>query len=373
MIKKLKYYFILIFLLIFLIEIFSYVIINKKKKKLEYNLLVYKEYNSEIIKKYSKYIPHTRTSKSIEKLINSKDFESLVNINENPDFFTAITKFQEENIENILIQGDSWAELLNFHQNLFKLKKFSKSKKIGLINAGITSFSPSAMTSQLDILKKEYKIQPSIIISIIDQTDIGDELYRYKKSDKNFFSPTLNDFNKRFQANAIKNFNRTNSNFYKLLQYAYNYYLYNIELYSFSNSEFINFVYKQIKANFYKTPKILSPLKFGISFKEKEIVKKRIHNYINFSFQNKNLKKIYFVTHPHLKHLNKEYILSVSTIINEVIEESEFKTKISHINFEKIEDSSYTRSYVLGDPFSHLTAESYYNYYLPKILENFRF
>ena len=47
------------------------------------------------------------------------------------------------------------------------------------------------MTSQLDILQREFEIIPNIIIVIIDQTDIGDELYRYKNVENDFFSKTL--------------------------------------------------------------------------------------------------------------------------------------------------------------------------------------
>ena len=52
----------------------------------------------------------------------------------------------------------------------------SKKKKIGLINSGTTSYSPSLMQIQFDILEKDFNIKPNIIISYIDQTDIGDEL-----------------------------------------------------------------------------------------------------------------------------------------------------------------------------------------------------
>ena len=44
------------------------------------------------------------------------------------------------------------------------------------------------MASQLFILKKEFNINPTILISIIDQTDIGDELYRYRSLDKKSFA-----------------------------------------------------------------------------------------------------------------------------------------------------------------------------------------
>ena len=37
------------------------------------------------------------------------------------------------------------------------------------------------MTSQLFILKNNFGYNPEILIAVIDQTDIGDEICRYKK------------------------------------------------------------------------------------------------------------------------------------------------------------------------------------------------
>ena len=40
--------------------------------------------------------------------------------------------------------------------------------------------SPSLMKLQYEVLKKDFKIQPNIVVAYIDQSDIGDELCRYK-------------------------------------------------------------------------------------------------------------------------------------------------------------------------------------------------
>ena len=44
----------------------------------------------------------------------------------------------------------------------------------------ITSFAPSLMHKQYEILKQEFYIKPDLLIIYIDQTDIGDEFCRYK-------------------------------------------------------------------------------------------------------------------------------------------------------------------------------------------------
>ena len=85
--------------------------------------------------------------------------------------------FSRSNNQNILIQGDSWAQAAQFSQKF--LKRVSKKNHAGIIHSGVSSYSPSPMTIQLDILRDDFAIHPSIIIGIIDQTDIGDELFRY--------------------------------------------------------------------------------------------------------------------------------------------------------------------------------------------------
>tara|TARA_B100000902_G_C27284195_1_gene903513 strand:+ start:613 stop:1620 length:1008 start_codon:yes stop_codon:yes gene_type:complete len=335
---------------------------------MQYILNNTKNLTPEILNKYSEYIPHTRNKDYFNR------YRGHIDLNENVYFFTTIKNFERTNIENILIQGDSWAQNLNHKKSFFKLKNYSINNNFGLINAGITSYSPSAMTSQLNILEKEFEIKPSIIIAIIDQTDIGDELFRYKNEDKEFFLKTLTISNKNFKLNTIDNFNKFNFSSFKLIKYVYDYYLYNKNIFNFSKLEFLDLLYKQTKATIFKIPKVIYPLQYGFSFNEKDTIKKRIQNYIEFAFKNKNLKKIYFVSHPHLKHLDKnKYIINISSIIDEAINETKFKNNIDHINFSNMKESKNRDIYLTTDPFSHLTDDAYSNYYLPTILSQINF
>ena len=94
--------------------------------------------------------------------------------------FTVFSKF-DKNKDNYLIQGDSWAEYIVFKDLINKsLQNIVKKKGIGLINSGTSSYSPSPMKIQFEILEEKYDLKPDFLISIIDQTDIGDELCRYK-------------------------------------------------------------------------------------------------------------------------------------------------------------------------------------------------
>ena len=361
--KNFKFYIILFLIFFIIIESLSFFIINKKKDLIKISLDNKIEIKPEIVKQYSEYIPHTRDKSNLDLLSDH------LYLNKNTYFFNIIRNFEKKNSENILIQGDSWAESLNSKKSFYRLKNFSIDNDLGLINAGITSFSPSAMTSQLNILEKEFEIKPSIIIAIIDQTDIGDELFRYKSINNNLFSKAMTIPKKKYELTVLNNFNQLNFYTFKLIKYLYSYYLYHKQIFSFKNIEFIDFFYKQIKAKILKIPKILYPLQFGLNKNEKNIVKKRIKNYIEFAFKNNNLKMIYFVSHPHLKHINGgRYIINISTIIDEVISESELKININHINFSKLNESKNHDIYNQTDLFSHLTGEAYSEYFLPTIL-----
>ena len=125
------------------------------------------------------------------------------------------------------------------------------------------------------------------------------------------------------------------------------------------------------KSKFYNIPEVFYPLKRGLNSNEKEIFVKRVNTYINIAFQNDNLKKIYFVTHPHPEHLenNKKFISNVSTIIDDAISKSKFKEQLIHVNFSKNNKNVNIESFVKLDKFSHLTQSAYLNYYLPTILD----
>ena len=366
--KNLKFYIFIFLFLLVLIEICSFFVVSIKEKDLKKNLISEKKFVPEIINKYSDNIPHLRDETTFYEIY------SHISLNEINNFFTIINNFNKKNVSNILFQGDSWAEGLNRKTTYLQLEEYSKINNLGIINGGITSFSPSAMTSQLDILKKEYDINPNIIVAIVDQSDIGDELFRYKSINESLFSQTLHNQNKNFQEDALNNFETFNLSFFKLVQYFYNYYNLHKKIYSSEKVGVINMMYKKIKSKFYKIPRVLYPLHYGISHNEREIIKKRINNYVNFAFKNENLRNIYFVTHPHLKHIKKKsYKINISSIIDEVISQSKYNQNIIHINFETLNKSTDKTIFVKGDEFSHLTPNAYSNYYLPEILQRINF
>lgn len=365
--KKIKFYLLVIFLFFLIIEFVSFIFIKIISKKVDHYIFwLDKEYNPKILEKYSEFIPYSR---------NKIDFSEINNYilqDENSSFFSVIKDFNINNKENILIQGDSWAQIANKKRIFTNLKKFSEDHKVGIINSGVDSYSPSPMTSQLYILEKEFNITPSIIIAIIDQTDLGDELYRYRTLDKNSFSYALTNIQKKFLIDSREKIKRFNLFTFKLFDVANSYFLLQKKIYGFDTLHTTKIILKKIRSKLFGLPIVLSPLKFGINETEKNIFKSKINNYVNLSFQNSKLKKIYFVTHPHIKHLNNKYKTNVKTIIDEAINEND-NNKLVHLDFEIINKSFDKKIFLKGDEFSHLTEDAYANYFYPKIFSKIEF
>jgi hypothetical protein len=128
--------------------------------------------------KYSEHLHHIREENTLNSLFKKPEVEDLL--------FTSIVDIKNKK-EVILFQGDSWMEQLTspVDDNFISVKlvqQFKSKKKIGFLNAGTGSYSPSLMNLQLDVLEKDFEIFPSIVIAYIDQTDIGDENCRYKNN-----------------------------------------------------------------------------------------------------------------------------------------------------------------------------------------------
>ena len=368
--KNTKFYVTYIILIFVLIEILSILFLDIIKKRSILSNFIKAQHVAKEIEKYSEFIPYSRNK------INFNELNNYIIKGDENYFYSTIKPFNKNNKENILIQGDSWAEIAQQKEINKILKEYSQSNNVGLINAGISSYSLSPMTSQLFILRKEFNISPTILITIIDQTDIGDEIYRYRSLDKKSFSPILTNLHINFYKKAINNFEKNNLSFFKLIQFAKSYFFLHKKVYGLSNFNTLKIILKKTKAKIFGVPIVLSPLRFGINEFEEDIIKKRINNYINIALDNNNLEKIYFVTHPHLKHLKflgGKYVLDVADLIDEIILSSPHSSVLEHINFSKLNKSIDPSIFEEGDNFSHLTTEAYKNYYYPSILKEIKF
>lgn len=243
---------------------------------------------------------------------------------------------------DLLIQGDSWAEGLD--KNIASLLNYIPAK-INIISAGTTSFSPSNMEAQLGYLKdKGFKFKS--ILVVIDQTDIGDEYFRYKTktipSRSNIKSSRVMPFN--------------------LLEHKE---FYNYSLYT-SGTAYLSYkvTLKLFGHNVPSMKLILSPLR-GKSPLAVNYFKTRLSSYINYLINACNDATIIILTHDHRRHLTGEYVVSTEEIVSEVIESlPAISKRIKHVHITPRADGLCIKEdcsdyYVEGDEASHPRPSSY--------------
>ena len=287
---------------------------------------------------YSKKIHHLRGHNTVKDKSNNRDY-----------IFSVINSFENKN-NNILMQGDSWIEQIvekNNEKSYKEIYDFAYNNKLGLVNSGTTSYSPSLMQIQFDILEKDFNIKPNIVISYVDQTDIGDELCRYKNNKKYdsegklisvvntnysravFEYTKINNISEIVLSNnskLIKNYKLTNF----FIKYSYKRLLNKIKIinkYGWSNRD-------SYKCNF---PDIIKYL-HNINSEELAYFENRVKDYIKFLLEKKYVDKIIIVTFPHYNHLfekNSNYIYNVD--VSDVVEKlTNNQKKIYHLNFSRL-------------------------------------
>ena len=301
--------------------------------------------------------------------------------------FTSINKFSS-NTNNILFQGDSWIEQIVSKKKTYNLiSNFAKKNNYGLIGAGITSHSPTLMQLQYEILEKNFNIKPNIVVAYIDQSDIGDELCRYKdkrKYDKNntliavrneHYSSALFDYTAVYNISEIMLLNNSKlKRAFKLTNFFIKYrFLVAIKKLKFLKES----GYKNrnvYRCRFDQIQKYL----FKSNNNEIAYFEDRVKDYINLLMGKEYVEKIILVTFPHYGHIfgfdiseNKKrlYTINVSNIIEKVVKNEE---KVYHLNFTRLISDGEIHfenfPFKIGDPGSHLNDEYHANLFMQKII-----
>ena len=268
----------------------------------------------------------------------------------------------------IIIQGDSWAEQYKINKSKEYLSNYIKKKnQHRFILAGTGSYSPSIMTSQLFLLRNDFGHNPEYLIAVIDQTDIGDEICRYKK------------LRSREKGRVIVKPEDGNS-----IEYNSGFYIMDNFRMFFSENYSIVKVFNYLK-NDYKQKKnrkkyklrctkkqILGPLKNGLNDSQKEYIISVLNDYFNEAFSYPDLKKLIIITHPHRGHLSGEYILNITDLIHEAKLKSNHNNNIKIVSFLKsFKDSSFDdldNIFIDNDAYSHLNNNYFLNNILPKVI-----
>ena len=328
-------------------------------------------------KKYSKKIHHLREESVLHWLWKKPKVEDLL--------FTTINEIDGKEII-VLFQGDSYMEQLTFpgpdknHVSAKLVQQFNSKKKIGFINSGTGSYSPSVMSAQLDVLEEDFKILPNIVIAYIDQSDLGDENCRYKnkKIYENGILKSIKPENylmwretfnyaevyelSKIKLNNISKISKTFQlvNFkikYGLIKSSIRFYRKNISQSKIDKA-------KLIKCYWHETERYL------IKPKDAEIkyFKDQVKDYLLKMEQKKHIEKVFLVTFPHRKNFNKTYKYNVSDIIDDVAKD---KKNVTHINFSRIllNDVNFNYKNIWLEDNVHLNPENHGNLFIKIILE----
>ena len=374
--KNLSLIFISIFLTLFLIYILIFLKISfENNQKSEYLFKSHKSLNFH--KKYSNILNHLRNS--------NQDWD--IDGNEKNFLYSIINNFDKTNKE-ILLQGDSWIEQINLEKESLKnIINYSKKYNHRIINGGITSFSPTLMMLQFEILKKDFNIQPDIVVAYIDQTDIGDEICRYKnkryfnsenkligvKSEK--FSRSIYDYSRIYRLSEIHL--DTKNNFVNNLLNANFFIEFKIKRAIVKINNILSSGFKNMDEKRCYFGEIQKYLKEEIKKSDKQYFQDRLKDYLNLILNDTKIEKIFIVTFPHRNNFfdieNKDfYRVNVADLVDEELNKLN-NPKINHINFYKLLKDNPKFNFEIyreGDPASHLNEAPHNEIFINEILKN---
>jgi hypothetical protein len=370
-IKKNLFIFLSLILFLILLEIVSYFLVNFinnhpliKKAKNYYNL----ELAQNELKVYNNLIPYINGSSISKLIVESK------NASEEIMFYETFSEFKKKNNENILLQGDSWAHSANLKKIKKKLTILAKKNNWGLINGGTISYSISPITVQLDILTKQFKKKPSIIIAIIDQTDFGDELHRYQSLNLQDLSLQDTQIHNEFKKSFISIIDSNRMSSVKIFLMFKEFYSSRYLQLNKGHVATISYVFKRAFYLSTNTLTVLAPLKYGLKDQERKLLAIRFDKYIDKAFKT-GIKQLIFVTHPHKNHLTKKdyYKEEMGLFLKNIIKNSSYKKNILHVDFNKNFQKIYSgyefkKIFLQNDVTSHLTASTYENVFFPYIM-----
>jgi len=277
----------------------------------------------------SKIVNHLRYSKTYQNSYARKEDQLYSELNNG------------KNSKTILFQGDSWFEQIENIEGIEKILQNSLLNDYKIVNGGITSYSPSLMHAQYKLLIKNFIQKPNIMVIYIDQTDIGDELCRYKElivrdQKKNLLAVNYEEyplFKDPFNLHQTLSYSKINFDHKSKIKKIYYYYAYKMKKVYFKSIKKIKFELGYAQYQKCYGDKIYSYL-YNLKNEDRTYFEKTVNDFFKLIEEDNDIKKIYIVTHPHKVHiLKKKQILDISNLILKL---SINYNKFHHINFSKI-------------------------------------
>lgn len=307
----------------------------------------------ESIDLYSKYVTYIHHMRPFEDYLDIHRFPMRVAYTEYVDGNNLSTEFPL-----VLLQGDSWFNFDLIHPVApERLKKMSGQKKIKVISGGTPSYSPTLMLKQFEIFSTELGIKPRVVIAHIDQTDLGDEICRYKRR---FFSNKLlwgvspepfesrDPFNVLFFLDQQKILNSEDLAIFKYTKMAYS----RLKRYSPLNLD---------DSGGCRFDKILSYLENQDTNAQNYFIE-RMSSYIKGVLADGSVKHLQLTTsnhrrHNHADHFGGKYSVNIATLVDTAIGtlSVEERSRVSHRHYVALDDSLFKAD----DPASHFEADAY--------------
>ena len=359
---------ILIFLFIFL-YLGSFLYLKNIHGLNNLELIKYKNQIS-FIEKYSKRLHHLRHY--LDKKVDFKKTETLL--------FSESEQNDINNKMSILFLGDSWIEqMLGYQQSKNYIENYFKKNKINYYNAGISSYAPTVMNIQYQILKDDFKLKPKIVVLYIDQTDFGDEMCRYKKN-KEFVNGKLYGVRDYFftpRAISMSKIDKKYTNSFLKDLAQFNFYI--KEKFFLATNKFQK-IFKNNK-NIYgcDSSDILSYL-INPTVNSIEYFRNSTKDLVDLLNNDRQIEQILIVTFPHrnhLKHISNandygDYNYSVEDAVDHYIS-NKVSEKITHLKFSKYFNKNTElinkKSFIQMDKTSHLTESSHSKIFTRKIID----
>ncbi len=269
----------------------------------------------------------------------------------------------------VLVQGDSWAEsFVSYTSSRNMIERAGIKQNRSYVISGTSSYSPSLMSAQINFLHKDFGISPIKVVAVIDQTDIGDELCRYK------------DY--RYEENGeywVRSFGYERDNetyFVKPM-------LFKTQILESHNFSLVKMVRLAIN-NFYIPKKpgvcgwndIQKYLLNDLSKEETAYFLEVMSDYIRTVFRIDSVETLIIVSFPHKKNLSSEYRNHLDELIEISVNRSGRRQQIEILNSDffvtKIAQSNLSLDdiYISEDPSSHLTEISHTEILTKSLIEH---
>jgi hypothetical protein len=262
----------------------------------------------------------------------------------------------------IIFQGDSWAELLDRIPSFSeKMLNFSSI----FINGGTGSYAPSLMEVQLNDIISETTIKPNLIIAFIDQTDFMDEVCDYskkrlEKDGKLIAVLKSTDILPSRSSNEYANYT-FHANSSKLLFFLQNRISLISDKYNLNNDK-----YRSKSSCTWND--ITKFMRGDTTDMDNAIFVKSLSSYLNTALSYSG--KVILLTHKHRRHIEGLYLNDINMVLNKAVQQLKLSDKVTVIDIteEKIDDIDNIFPSHITDPASHPHTHYFRDNISPKIL-----